>query len=121
MKQQKTTKDPKDKKSSYVDSREEQTLAKVVWPLYRTWSPQLEVDGAAIPWNASIRDYQKAHSAHVAEALEQPLLLPKDMDDARKLKQHELFMSLKMDLAMVSSQSCTFIYLSLNKFSLLLT
>ena len=57
----------------------------------------------------------------MAEALEQPLLLPKDMDDARKLKQHELFMSLKMDLAMVSSQSYTFIYLSLNKFSLLLT
>ena len=57
----------------------------------------------------------------MVEALEQPLLLPKDVDAARKLKQHELFMSLKRDLAMVSSQSYTFIYLSINRFSLVLT
>ena len=57
----------------------------------------------------------------MAEALEQPLFLLKDMDAARKLKQHELFMSLKRDLAMVSSQSYTFIYLSANRFFLLLT
>ena len=57
----------------------------------------------------------------MAEALEQPLLQPKDMDAARKLKQHELFMTLKRDLAMVSSQSYTFIYLSVNRFFLLLT
>ena len=79
------------------------------------------MDGAAIPWNASIWDYQRGHSAYVVEALEQPLLLPKDVDAARKLKQHELFMSLKRDLAMVSSQSYTFIYLSINRFSLVLT
>ena len=101
-KQQKTTKDPKDKRFSSVDSREEQTLAEVC-PQYRTWSPRLEVDGAAIPQNAFIRDYQRGHSTHVAEALVQPLLLPKDMDAMRKLKQQELFMSLKRDLAMVSS------------------
>ena len=57
----------------------------------------------------------------MAEALEQPLFLPKDLDAARKLKRHELFMSLKKDLAMVSSQPYTFIYLSVNRFSLLLT
>ena len=79
------------------------------------------MDGAAIPWNASIWDYQRGHSAYVVEALEQPLLLPKDVDATRKLKQHELFMSLKRDLAMVSSQSYTFIYLSINRFSLVLT
>ena len=75
----------------------------MVRPQYHTWSPRLEVDGAAIPWNASIRDYQRGYSTHVVEALEQPLLLPKDMDVVRKLKQHELFMSLKRELAMVSS------------------
>ena len=69
MKQQKITKDPKDKRFSLVDSREEQTLAEVVRPQYCTWSPRLEVDGAAIPWNAFIQDYQRGHSAHVAEAL----------------------------------------------------
>ena len=104
-----------------MDSREEQTLAEVVQPQYHTWSPQLEVDGATIPWNASIWDYQRGHFTHVAKALEQPLLQPKDMDAARKLKQHELFMTLKWDLAMVSSQSYTFIYLSVNRFFLLLT
>ena len=57
----------------------------------------------------------------MAEALKLPLFLPKDMDAARKLKRHELFMSLKKDLAMVSSQPYTFIYLSANRFSLLLT
>ena len=68
-KQQKTTKDLKDKRSSSVDSREEQTLAEVR-PQYCTWSPLLEVDGAAIPRNAFIRDYQIGHSTHVVEALE---------------------------------------------------
>ena len=74
----------------------------------RVWSPWLEVDGAAIPWNASIREYQRGHSAHVAESLEQPLLLPKDMEALRKLKQHDLFLSLKRDLALVSPNSHSF-------------
>ena len=45
-KQQKTTKDPKDKRSSSVDSREEQNQAEVCLP-QRVWSPRLEVDGLA--------------------------------------------------------------------------
>ena len=106
-KQQKTAKDPKDKRFSFMDSREEHNLAEVRLQ-QRTWSPRLDVDGAAIPWNASIREYQRGHSAHVAEALKQPLLLPKDMDAVRKLKQHDLFLSLKRDFAMVSSQSLSF-------------
>ena len=74
----------------------------------RVWSPWLEVDRAAIPWNASIREYQRGHSAHVAETLEQPLLLPKDRDALRKLKQHDLFLFLKKDLALVSPHSHSF-------------
>ena len=42
------------------------------------------------------------HAGHVAEALEQPLLLPKDMEAYRNLNHLELFLSLKRDLAMVS-------------------
>jgi len=71
-----------------VDSRKEQNQAKVRLSPH-VWSPRLEVDGAAIPWNASIREYQRGHSAHVAESLEQPLLLPKDMEALRKLKQQD--------------------------------
>ena len=72
------------------------------------WSPRLEVDRAAIPWNASVREYQRGHSAYVAESLEQPLLLPKDMDALRKLKQHNVNLSLKRDLALVSPHSHSF-------------
>ena len=68
-KQQKITKDPKDKKATFTDSREEHNGADVRLK-QRTCSPRLEVDGAAIPWNASVRDFQRGHAAHIAEALE---------------------------------------------------
>ena len=68
----------------------------------RTWSPKLEVDGALIAWDASLRHYHRGHAGHVAEALEQPLLLPKDMEAYKTFSHLELFLSLKRDLAMVS-------------------
>ena len=68
----------------------------------RTWSPKLEVDGAPIAWDASLRHYRGGHVGHVAEALEQPLLLPKDMEAYRNFNHPKLFLSLKRDLAMVS-------------------
>ena len=68
----------------------------------RTWSPKLEVDGVPIAWDASLRHYRGGHAGHVAQALEQPLLLPKDMEAYRNFNQPELFLSLKRDMAMVS-------------------
>ena len=68
----------------------------------RIWSPKLEVDGVPITWDFSIRHYHGGHAGHVAETLEQPLFLPKDMEAYRNFSQHELFLSLKRDLAMVS-------------------
>ena len=85
-----------------MDNQEEQTRADVRLP-QSTWSPQLEVDGAAIPWNAIVKDFQKGCGSYIAEALEQPLLLPKDMEAYRRFKQNDLFLSLKRDLAMVSN------------------
>ena len=67
----------------------------------RTWSPRLEVDGAAIPYNASIREYNQGRAGYIAEALEQYVLLPRDMKAYRRFSQPELFLSLKRDLAMV--------------------
>ena len=55
-----------------------------------------------IAWDASLRHYRGGHVGHVAEALEQPLLLPKDMEAYRNFNHPELFLSLKRDLAMVS-------------------
>ena len=97
-------KDPWDKRSTSVDSREEQTRADVRLP-QSTWSPQLEVDVAAIPWNASVRDFQRGRVSYIAEALEQPLLLLRDMEAYRHFKQNDFFLSLKRDLAMVSNLS----------------
>ena len=68
-----------------------------------TWSPRLEVDGIPIPWNALVREFQKGRAGYIAKALEQPLLLPKDMEAYKRFKQNELFLFLKRDLAMVSN------------------
>ena len=39
-----------------MESREEQHRADVRMP-QRIWSPRLEVDGAPIPWGASVREF----------------------------------------------------------------
>ena len=68
----------------------------------RTWSPVLEVDGMPIAYDATFRHYRGWHAGLVAEALEQPLLFPQDMEAYKTFNHLELFLSLKRDLAMVS-------------------
>ena len=63
------------------------------------------MDGAAIPYDASIWDVPRGHANYLAQALQQPLLLPRDMESIRRTKQPDLFMSLKRDLVMVSCSS----------------
>ena len=87
-----------------MDCRDEQNRADVRIT-QRTWSPRLKVDGTPIPWNASVREFQKGRAGYIARALEQPLLLPKDMEAYRHFKKNDLFLSLKRDLAMVSNLS----------------
>ena len=67
----------------------------------RTWSPKLEVDGVTIPYTASVREYNRGQAGYIVEALEQPMLLPKDMEAYKRFSQPELFLSLKRDLAIV--------------------
>ena len=88
-------------RSNSVDSREELPVAQVRRPSC-IWSPKLEVEGVPIAWDSSIRHYHRGHAGHVVETLEQPLLLPREMESYRNFSQHELFLSLKRDLAMVS-------------------
>ena len=96
-KQKKTTREQKNKRAPSVESREEENRAKVrVNP--RTWSPKLEVDGVAIPYTASVREYNKGRAGYIAKALEQPVLLPWDMEAYRRFSQPELFLSLKRTL-----------------------
>ena len=100
-KQQKATKGQRSKRANSTESRDEENRAEVrATP--RTWSPKLELDGVAIPYNVSIREYNRGRAGYVADALEQPLLLPRDMEAYRRFSQPEIFLSLKRDLAMVS-------------------
>ena len=84
-----------------MDNREEVPVAQVRRSA-RTWSPVLEVDGMPIAFDATLRHYRGGHAGLVAEALQQPLLLPQDMTAYRSFNHPELFLSLKRDLAMVS-------------------
>ena len=63
------------------------------------------MEGATIPYNALIWDVPRGHANYLAQALQQPFLLPRDMDSIRRIKQPDLFMSLKRDLTMVSCSS----------------
>ena len=56
-----------------------------------------------IAYDATLKHYRGGHAGLVAEVLEQPLLLPKDMKAYRSFNHPELFLSLKRDLAMVSN------------------
>ena len=70
----------------------------VLSPLGQSW---MALPSPGMPWSRTSR----GHSNYVAEAFEQPLLLPKDMDAYRRFKQPDLFLSLKRDLAMVSDST----------------
>ena len=97
-----------------MDNREEALVAQVRQPA-RTWSPVLEVDGMPIAFDAMLRHYHGGHASLVAEALQQPLLLPQDMVVYRSFNHPELFLSLKRDLAMVSNSAYfSFIYVYLH-------
>ena len=97
-KQRKIAKDPRDKRGPSVDSRDEAELRQP----QRTWALRLEMEGATISYDASIWDVPRGHTNYLAQALQQPLFLPRDMDSIWPTKQLDLFMSLKRDLAMVS-------------------
>ena len=101
-KQQKVAQDQRSKRSSSVESQEGPFVADVRCTP-RIWSLKLELDGVPIAWDTSIRNYQGGQVGHIAKALEQPILLLRDMEAYRHFSQQEVFLSLKRDLAMVSN------------------
>ena len=94
------TREHRDRRAPSVESREETEWAEVR-ATSRTWSPKLEVDGAAIPYTVLVREYNRGQAGYIAEVLEQPMLLPRDMEAYRRFSQPELFLSPKRDLAIV--------------------
>ena len=61
------------------------------------------LDGAPLPSDASIRDFQGGKAGYVANSVEQALLLPNNMANLKSIRKHEVFLGLKRDLAIVSS------------------
>lgn len=68
-----------------------------------TWNPPLVLNESPLLMDSSIRDFYKEKARYVANALEKPLLLLDDMADLRIMKKHKVFLTLKRDLALVSS------------------
>ena len=66
------------------------------------------LDGAPLPANVLIKNFQQRKAGYMADAVEQALLLPEDMATLRSLRRHEVFLSLKRDLAMVSPLTIPF-------------
>ena len=112
-KQARQTQEHRSRRSHSVDNREEPMVAQVRRSL-RTWSPALEVDGAPIAIDATLRHFRGGHAGLMAETLQQPLLIPQDMAAYRSFNHSDIFLSLKRDLAMVSNSihfSFIFVYL----------
>ena len=107
-KQARPTQEHRSRRAHSVESREEQPVAQVRQSP-RTWSPILEVDGAPIAMDASLRHFRGGHAGRMADALLQPLLLPTDLAAYRSFDHPNLFLSIKRDLAMVSNSVHFFI------------
>ena len=108
--------DHRSRRSHSVDNREEPQVAQVRRSP-RTWSPALEVDGAPIAIDATLKHFRGGYVGLMVEALQQPLLLPQDMAAYRSFNHSDLFLSLKRDLAMVSiSTHFSFIFVYLHCF-----
>ena len=61
--------------------------------------------GESLMDDASIRDFNGGIGCHVASALEQTLLLPKDMVELRSFRRSEVFLHTKRFLGMVCANS----------------
>ena len=59
------------------------------------------LDGEPLTDDASIKDYNGGIGCQVASALEETLLLPRDMVELRGLRRNEVFLQTKQSLGMV--------------------
>ena len=113
-KQARQAQEQRSRRSHSVDNQEEPPAAQVRRSP-RIWSPVLEVDDAPIAMDATLRHFRGGHAGLMAEALQQPLLLPQNMAAYRSFNHPDLFLSLKRDLATLSfffhgKQFCSFFF-----------
>ena len=67
----------------------------------QAWLPAPMLGSKPLMDDASIRDFNGGIGCHVTLALEQTLLLPKDMVELRGLRKNEVFLNAKRYMGMV--------------------
>ena len=90
----------KQQKVSHAPSREAERID-IQPPEPQAWLPAPMLGGEPLMDDASIRDFNGGIGCHVASALEQTLLLPRDMMELRGLRKNEVFLNTKRYLGMV--------------------
>ena len=70
-------------------------------PEPQAWLPTPMLGGEPLMDDTSIRDFNGGIGCHVASALEQTLLRPRDMVELRGLRKNEVFLNTKRYLGMV--------------------
>ena len=69
----------------------------------QAWLPAPMHGGEPLRDDASIRDFNGGIGCHVASAIEEALLLPKDMAEIKNMRKNELVLDNKQYLGMVRS------------------
>ena len=90
----------KQQKFSHAPSRGVER-AKIQPPEPQAWLPAPMLGGEPLMDDTSIRDFNGGIGCHVASALEQTFLLPRDMVELRDLRKNEVFLNTKRYLGMV--------------------
>ena len=80
---QRGAKQPRTMQMSFVAEGEGRVDHRTAAPV---WAPCMELDGAPLPSDASIRDFQQGTAGYVVDAVEQSLLLPNDMVDLKSIR-----------------------------------
>ena len=103
----------KQQKTSHVPSRGLES-ADIQLPEPQAWLLAPMFGGEPLMDDASIRDFNGGIGCHVASALEQTLLLPKDMVELRGFRRNLVFLHTKRFLGMV----CAYFYIAIFVFLL---
>ena len=90
----------KQQKTSHAPSRGAER-EDIQLPESQAWLPTPMLRGEPLMDDASIRDFNGGVGCHVASALEETLLLPKDMVELRGFRRSEIFLHTKRFLGMV--------------------
>jgi len=92
----------KQQKTKHPTARDQEKPASS-HPEPQAWLPAPMHGGEPLRDDASIRDFNGGIGCHVASAIEEALLLPKDMAEIKSMRKNELVLENKRYLGMVRS------------------